>query len=177
MVQIGAAPALVTPKSPLTNMPLEMATMAARYLAEHRDRFHRHYRYEYPCGPDVCTYCGDPATVTDHVIPVSYLARLVDPQIDHPRLQRGLIVVPACADCNGLLGPFVAFSIEDKRAELKRRLRRKYARLLGTAEWADDELGELGGSLRGWIKATDDRARWLWLRYTWNGLQEPRQGA
>jgi hypothetical protein len=129
-----------------------------------RERFDKHYRHEYPCGPDVCVYCGDPATTDDHVLPISYLARLGDPDLDHPAIRPGLIVVPACWPCNALLKDHVATTVEQKRAELKARLRRKYKRLLGTTEWGQDELDELGPALRRWI---------LWLRYSFMGLPGP----
>jgi hypothetical protein len=137
-----------------------------------RERFGKHYRHEYPCGPNVCAYCGDPATESDHVVPISHLARLAAPRLDHPDLKRGLVVVPACRPCNVMLRSFVAFSVDAKRDELKRRLRSKYRRLLGAVEWDQDELDELGPSLRGWVAALDDRARHLWLRYSFTGAPE-----
>jgi hypothetical protein len=155
--------------------------MAARNLTSRLVRFndrranilrcHRFYRYEYPCGPDTCVYCGDPASSEDHLLPLSYVGQLAPASLERPEIKRALVVVPACLACNTMLSCYVGFTVAQKRAELKRRLRRKYARLLGTTEWGADELTELGPSLRTWVEALDARARALWLRYTFNGVE------
>ena len=115
------------------------------------------YRHVEPYGPDVCVYCGDPANTTDHVTPVSYVAGLLD-VIDHysHKLRHGLYTVPCCRDCNVRLGRFVGFSITEKRAELKRRLRIKHRRLLGRYDWQPEEIAELGYSLRTYMRRQEN---------------------
>ena len=128
------------------------------------------YRHTEPYGPDVCVYCGDPANTIDHVCPVWHVTRLFDDLADHLHsLRHGLLTVPCCRDCNGALGGFIAYCISEKRDELKRRLRRKYQRLLGEYDWQPEELEELGYSLRGYIEGQETKRDWIMSR-----LQFPR---
>lgn len=111
------------------------------------------YRHSEPYGPDVCVYCGETATSIDHVTPIWHVARLLD-IIEHHRLRlrHGLYTVPSCRDCNSRLGGFIAFSITEKRAELKRRLRTKHQRLLQSYDWHPEEISEHGPTLRGFLQ-------------------------
>ena len=114
------------------------------------------YSDHMPYGPDVCVYCGDPANSIDHVAPISYVASLQHDWERHRlKLRHSLYRVPACKDCNTRLSAFVGTCITEKRAELKRRLRRRYARLLGEYDWHDDDLAELGYTLSTTIKSQE----------------------
>jgi hypothetical protein len=80
------------------------------------------------------------------------------------RLRHGLLIVPTCRDCNVRLGGFIAYSIGEKREELKRRLRKKHRRLLGEYDWQPEELDELGYSLRTYIEEQERRRGWIMSR-------------
>jgi hypothetical protein len=63
------------------------------------------------------------------------------------------VIVPACAECNGILGAQVFDSMAERRAFVQGRLRVKHAKLLSMPLWTDWELEELEGSLRRHVKA------------------------
>lgn len=116
------------------------------------------YDWHAPYGDTVCVYCGEYATSQDHVAPISYVAALGD-AMEHmrPMLRHSLLIVPACRDCNNRLASYVGRSLTEKRAELKRRLRRKYRRLLESYDWQDEEIAELGRNLQSWIRNQEAR--------------------
>jgi len=123
------------------------------------------YRREAPYGVDVCTYCGDPATTLDHVMPISRLAAAGDMLATViQKYPHALVIVPACRDCNCRLGGVVCRSISEKREILKKKLRIKHKRLLGSYDWDDEELSQLGHSLRTYIKAQEIKREWVLQR-------------
>lgn len=119
------------------------------------------YRYHAPYGPDICVYCGDPAGTLDHVTPLVAVAALMGTVDVRRHYPDGLCLVPSCADCNCRLSSFLARSIDEKREELKRRLRRKHAQLLNSRDWQPEELEELGHSLRALITQQERKRAWL----------------
>lgn len=68
-------------------------------------------------------------------------------------LTENRVVVPACRDCNRALGGQPLFTIQERRAYIRARLWRKFGQLIGMPGWKDEELEELGPSLRRHIKA------------------------
>jgi hypothetical protein len=87
----------------------------------------------------VCVYCGDWLQCRDHLTPVCY---------DGARADLRGKTVPCCHECNGLAGPFVAFSIAEKAQYLVARYQRKYAWVLALPEWDVEEIDELTDLLR-----------------------------
>lgn len=140
-------------------------------------RYNHLYLYEEPFGAGVCVYCGDSATTVDHIIPLSYIASLGDVLPENRRsLQRGLKTVPACRDCNNRLHSFVGFSITEKRKELRRRLRTRFAKLIGEYDWEDSELEKMGHSLSSYIRSQEMRRRHLLARLHFPDSSEPPRG-
>ena len=92
----------------------------------------------------VCVYCGDRATTRDHVLPVTIASRLADLRA----IKGGLLIVPACSDCNGLAGGLLFKSVSAKRRYIRRRLLQRHKRLLEMAEWTDQQLEACGWVLR-----------------------------
>lgn len=129
------------------------------------------YRYVEPYGPDVCVYCGDPATSIDHVTNVSHVVTLLD-TMEHfkDKLRHGLVTVPCCSDCNMRLANFVAYNITSKREELKKRLRKKYQKVLGAYDWQPEEIAEHGPSLQVYLANYETKRDWIWAR-----IQFPRR--
>ncbi len=124
---------------------------------------HHLYHREDPYGPDVCVYCGDPATSRDHVPPLSHAASMVDlwaAQGRRPELR----LLPACRDCNSRLRNFPGTDLNERRREVKRKLRLKHRRLLGEYDWSDGELMELGRNLRSAIEGMEAKRRWIEAR-------------
>lgn len=107
--------------------------------------------------PTVCYYCGVPATSIDHVVPKSLLddwRRLGD--LENLRLATGrgrVLTVPSCQQCNSMLGGRYDATLADRKARLKARLRKRYARALAMPDWTPEELAALGPRLRAHIEA------------------------
>lgn len=99
-----------------------------------------------------CYYCGEPAGTVDHVVPQSMLETLRamgDQAVTDVLVRFGLrLTVPACLECNVVLGNSYQDTLGKRKAELKRRLRKRYARLLRTPDWTDRELSQLGPMLQ-----------------------------
>lgn len=96
-----------------------------------------------------CVYCGDPATTQDHVMPISITARTEfwRPAV-RAELAGGLWLVPCCNECNVLAGATPFRSILAKRAFVKAAIKKKYAKYSRGVLWEEDELAELGHTLR-----------------------------
>lgn len=88
-----------------------------------------------------CFYCGDLADTIDHVFPQVHGGANGE-------------TVQACRDCNCRMGASGAFSVEERVCNLIESLERKYQLNRAIPEWDDDELEELGRSLRDRIQAT-----------------------
>lgn len=96
-----------------------------------------------------CYYCGDLATCYDHTIPVSYLIKTREHLFDIPLL-------PSCTECNNLLGSFLFKSLEDRKAFVKKKLKKKYNKVLKSALWSEEELNELGPELQMTIRSMEE---------------------
>lgn len=113
-----------------------------------RDRSKAQPDYGALAGPGVlgCAYCGMPATGKDHVVPKSYVGKLADLEFRVPAaLWR---TVPACHECNVLAGSRVFRNLEEKRGFLQRRLRERYHDVLVSEPLSEEEIEELGPTLR-----------------------------
>lgn len=124
------------------------------------------YTYVGIYGHDVCVYCGELADTIDHLLCVSYVANLLSINVHAvDRVRSSCIKVPACVECNSLLGDFIAYTLEDKRAELKKRLRVKYKRLLNGKPWTQDEIDDgHKGRLRQYLQGNKNKRGRVELR-------------
>ena len=98
-----------------------------------------HHGAYHPIGADAstCFYCGQPATCMDHFPPVSQYVHGSDSWL-----------VPSCSECNSLAGDSIQYTLEQRRAYVREKLSKRYRKLLNMPEWSDEELNELGESLR-----------------------------
>jgi len=89
-----------------------------------------------------CTYCGTESCLErEHVIPaVWYGYRTYDSQKQW--------IVTGCKDCNHLSGAFVCFSIPEKAKYILKRYKSRYAKILRSPYWSQDELEAVGWKLR-----------------------------
>ncbi|HKU31185.1 MAG TPA: hypothetical protein VJQ60_11915 [Arthrobacter sp.] len=94
-------------------------------------------RLLYPSG--VCVYCGEYADTRDHLLPVTYTGAAV---------RRHVLTVPACRQCNSLIGDAYAPSITERRAIAHNGLRRKYFKLLQSYDFTDEELEDFGHAMK-----------------------------
>ncbi len=91
----------------------------------------------------ICSYCGDPANTKDHVLPLIW----ADNQLEGQH-----IIVPACSDCNAMAGGKKFVGIYEKLRWLHKRLAKKYARVLCTPDWSEEELEGLDLVLRTYVE-------------------------
>lgn len=101
-----------------------------------------------------CKYCGMPADTVDHVVPQSLAekARLSgNPDWASDIVRARIQTVSCCHDCNNALGDRVFPTVQDRKLAIKRRLRRKFKRLLDSPNWTEEELAELDEHLRGFV--------------------------
>lgn len=115
----------------------------------------------------ICVYCGESATDKEHVIPRA----------------SGLPtwVVPACSECNTIACASVHDGLLAKKRHIQSRLRKRHARSLRVPYWDEDELAELGDSLRGAVLAHQRCKSVVECRVSWTlpgeGLERGEEAA
>lgn len=104
--------------------------------------------YKFPC-----TYCGEKATHADHVFPISVLAWLIEEDgFDIEKERLTIPLVPACQECNLALKDVLTDSINKRKRIIRKRLQRKYKKILSIPEWTDEEISCKGPGIRSYIK-------------------------
>lgn len=111
-----------------------------------------------------CTYCGQPATETDHVFPRAVAAWRTD-CTDASRW-----IVPCCGECNLIAGDRVFGGITEKRAFIHARIAEENAKLLEAPTWTKDEIDSLGPTLRSYILALQEKQAAVRCRLAWRGI-------
>lgn len=92
----------------------------------------------------VCVYCGELSQSIDHVPPKaarSLITSKIDPGIE-------FIEVPACLECNSALTDRPLWDIYSRKKFIRKYLARRYKKFLRQKSWSDEELSELGPTLR-----------------------------
>lgn len=91
-----------------------------------------------------CHYCGDNADTLDHIIPIAYN------YIKRPKKSksRGGETVHCCRECNSFLGSKALFSIKERASEIAECLDHHYYKELNAPVWSDEEISELGPTLK-----------------------------
>lgn len=90
-----------------------------------------------------CTYCGELANTRDHIIPRTYSG---DETFSHD------VCVPACKECNCLLGPRAYFTIAERAHYIYNTLQKRYKKVLSSPYWKEKDIKELGNTLRSYVK-------------------------
>ena len=108
-----------------------------------------------------CIYCGEPASVLEHLIPLCFL---------ETRIRKGgarFLRAESCGDCNRMLGSSF-FETLDLRVEWVNFRLSAIDRKVVVAEWTAQELADMGYSLRSRIRQqqsikaqTRRRASWV----------------
>jgi hypothetical protein len=105
-------------------------------------------RLLYPEG--ICVYCGLEATTRDHLLPRTWTGDAI---------RRHVLTVPACQQCNSIIGDRFVLSITDRRKYAQERIADKNRNLLNMPAWTPDEIAKLGKSLRSVVeRGVFDRA-------------------
>jgi len=102
----------------------------------------------------LCTYCGDFAFHRDHVPPKCWRRALI---VQRARYE--FKTVPACADCNQILGGHPLFTVAERRAFIRSYLWGRHKKLIESPTWSEREMAELGWGLRTFVKGKDERKR------------------
>lgn len=97
-----------------------------------------------------CCYCGQPATCHDHITPISYTRKTGKRKTsrEHNEEHRRKYTVGSCQECNSLLSNYHLLTISERASYLADRLAQRYKKTLEMPFWSEEELQELGKSLR-----------------------------
>lgn len=115
----------------------------------HGHKYKRHFTTE----GYYCFYCSDPAGTLDHVPPLSFMDLLTKEKIEKDRIPRSL--VPCCIECNSALGSRNLFSVMDRLLFLESYYEAFFKQQ--KALWTDEEIEELGPSLRESVRHRQDK--------------------
>ena len=74
--------------------------------------------------------------------------------------------VPACRECNSLLGRTYQPTLEERKRYLKSILEKRYQRFLEIPDW-DDDIADLGEQLKQYIKNGLEIKRVVQERLKW----------
>ena len=95
-----------------------------------------------------CVYCGMTADSIDH-IPSKYMRiQLSEVELRAIHTQE----VPACRECNSILGCRPIITIVERRQYVKAHLKHKYAKYLRIPDWTDEKLATMSQNLQGMIR-------------------------
>lgn len=98
----------------------------------------------------ICSYCGEFAETYDHVVPVSY--KHVTRKLEVGNKE----AIPCCCECNTTLGNKFFHTVSTRAGYLLKKYKKRYAKVLNTPDWEEDELEEMGDSMRRSIVARLD---------------------
>lgn len=114
-------------------------------------------------GPDgLCIYCNDVAQEWDHIPPKALRRQLTWEQWHEMGVK--FRRVPACRDCNQIIGARPLFTVADRRARVREKLWRRHRKLILTPGWQAEELDQLEGRLKDYVKGMQKRKRHILQR-------------
>ena len=116
-----------------------------------------------------CFYCGVQPTDRDHVIPFSMQRGSERKESDY--FSCGPLV-PACHECNLLLSASFFDTLQDRCDYVNKRIRRRYSKLIHMEAWADWELSEIKGKLRGHVIQRQEERKIAVNRVSWQFTHE-----
>ena len=114
---------------------------------------------------EACAYCGVVADTYDHVPNLAMVHALGREHFEKERVS--LWLVPACRECNSLLTKSADLTVTGRRASIKVKLRKRYAKLLQMPSWTEDELDGLGRGLQDMVRSGADLKDWIKRRLAW----------
>ena len=104
--------------------------------------------YEFIGPRYTCAYCGDPSDTEDHTVPSWFVAGNI-----RVIARYRLFKVAACRECNILAGAIVDRTILHRKRRIAIALRKKNKRILGAADWKQDEIARLGRAMRDYVES------------------------
>lgn len=117
-----------------------------------------------------CVYCGQRASTVDHVPPLESVYGMGSDWY----VKRGVrfIKVPACGECNSLLGSRPLETVRERQVFIERQLDKRYEELLTRPKWRLDELEETKGGLQQYLVDQEAKRHWIESRMEWARLKQ-----
>ena len=116
--------------------------------------YHQKYK-PYPSNrTGICLYCGLPASCVDHCPALSSVMSVGSEYCEENKIP--LFLVPSCSECNHLIGARVLWTIEERRAFIAGRLKKRYKRICNLPAWSDEDIAKLGRGLKSMVRRNED---------------------
>ena len=113
-------------------------------------------------GYPLCYYCGMRSTVVDHAPSLAY-AEMYDETDQDVKFR----LIPACAECNGLLGSSHLWRLDERKRFLKQKLGKRYWKILAADGWSEPELEEFGPNLASSVREFERQRLVIKARMKW----------
>jgi hypothetical protein len=84
-----------------------------------------------------CFYCGEIATQTDHVPPVTH----------NEEFELGFLI-PSCSECNCHLSNNRYETLQERTNEIKTYLKKEFNKILEYPDWSSEEIEEMTGRFK-----------------------------
>jgi len=110
-----------------------------------------------------CYYCGDMASVIDHVPAIAVAYSYGRDYFDQKNIP--LITVSACRECNGILGSRPINTLNKRVKFVYETLIKRYERYLRMVDWPEDELNELNGWLKDYVQTQSNFKQFMERRF------------
>lgn len=118
------------------------------------DRMDVHYRVHPWAEKGKCFYCGLQSNAVDHVPPISWAYALgTDWMYEHGA---PFLKVPCCNHCNSKLGEKRLFTLRQRKGYIAAYLREKFSKQRESEPFSIDEINELKGWLKGYVRGRSD---------------------
>jgi hypothetical protein len=130
-------------------MPSKTNKERARLMKTHGHLYKRHFISE----GYYCFYCGAPGQCLDHVPPIKIIDSLDQDKLKKDRIPKCLI--PSCNECNSRLGDKPLITVMERLLYLESYYEAFFKKQ--KAKWTDEEINELGGSLREYVRHHQDK--------------------
>lgn len=125
-------------------------TKQRQYLMKlHGSKYKRHFLTE----GYYCFYCSDPAQCLDHVPPLS----MIDVYTHEERKKSNIpaVLLSCCTECNSALGSRLLPTANERLLYLESYYEAFFKKQ--KAMWTDDEIDELGDSLKSSVRARQEK--------------------
>ena len=116
--------------------------------------YHQRYKPLPNARKNFCAYCGLPAVCIDHCPALSSVLAVGTQYCEDNNIP--LHLVPACTECNGLIGSKILWTFEDRKQFVARRLKSRYKKISSLPPWSDDEIEQMGRGLKSMVRAKED---------------------
>lgn len=116
--------------------------------------------------PERCTYCGEPSTSIDHVIPVSYWL-VYDRRIKRESLKMKGVITFACSKCNCILNDRMFPTFRERINQVQEYYLKKAKKYKGHAEWDNEEIAKLDHTLMSYVASKQEDMRRIDRQTTW----------